>query len=549
MANANSSSPSLTPTVLNDRFALLRVYAYYRLILASLLLILFYGEWTTSILGSSNPVLFRDTLILYTAISTITLIRIHARHFQPSDQHLFLIFFVDIVSISLLMHGSGGVSSGLGLLLVVTVSAAGITLFGQLSTLIAALATLIILASSFYNMMLNSKAQLGDLLSAGLIGFLLFVTSQLFEYITRRMQVAANEAELQTLRRMQTQQLNELIVQRMHTGIVVLAPDGSIRLMNESAALLLDMHPTAARKNKEEDFSFSRVPALYECLQQWHHSPHARIKPVKLKDAGPELQLSFSGLDKTRNSDVIVFVEDTRKIAQHAQQLKLASLGHLTANIAHEIRNPLGAISHAAQLLAESKALTPHDHRLSEIIQSHTRRVNLIIENVLQLSRRNKPIPTRIEMQTFLEKFTSSYRQTHQGDIQINIECPDTPIYLNIDASQIEQAVSNLCDNGLRYSLKTTGKAHLLLRGFVDPLLGTPCLDVIDDGPGISKENTSSIFEPFFTTESEGTGLGLYLARELCESSQARLDYIRTADGKSCFQISFSHADKTAAVL
>ena len=548
MADANSTTISLTSSVLGDRYSLLRVYAYYRLILAALLLILFYGQWITNILGNSNAVLFRYTLIPYTVIAIITLIRLHVRHVQPSDQHLFLIFFVDIVSISLLMHGSGGVSSGLGLLLVVTVSAASITLFGQLSTLIAALAALFILASTFYNMLISPKTLFGDLLSAGLIGFLLFVTSQLFEYITRRMQIAANEAELQTQRRMQTQQLNELIVQRMHTGIVVLAPDGSIRLMNESAALLLDLLP-AGRKNKDEDLSFAHFPALYECLQQWRHSPHARIKPVKLKDAGPELQLSFSGLNKTQNSDVIVFVEDTRKIAQHAQQLKLASLGHLTANIAHEVRNPLGAISHAAQLLAESETLNANDLRLSEIIQSHSRRVNLIIENVLQLSRRNKPLPTRIEMRTFLEKFINSYRQTHQGDLQINMECPDAPVYLNIDASQIEQALCNLCDNGLRYSLKATGKAHLLLRGFVDPLLGTPCLDVIDDGPGIAKENISSIFEPFFTTESEGTGLGLYLARELCESNQARLDYCRTIDDKSCFQISFSHADKSPVML
>jgi two-component system, NtrC family, sensor histidine kinase PilS len=547
VADTKFSTSSPMSSSLNDRYELLRVYAYYRLTLAVLLLVLFFSQWITNILGSSNPVLFRFTLVLYTIITVISLIRIHAHHFQPSDQHLFLIFFVDIVSIGLLMHSSNGVSSGLGLLLVVTVSAASITLYGQLSTLIAALAALIILASAFYNTLLDSEAHPGDLLSAGLTGFLLFVTSQLFGYITRRMQIASSEAELQTQRRVQTQQLNELIVQRMHTGIVVLAPNGLIRLMNESAALLLGL-PWAASK-KTADISFSHIPALHQCLQQWHHSPHARIKPIKLKDAGPELQLSFSGLDKTRNSDVIVFVEDTRKIAQHAQQIKLASLGHLTANIAHEIRNPLGAISHAAQLLSESDTLSPHDHRLSEIIQTHSRRVNLIIENVLQLSRRNKSIPMRINMQAFLEKFISSYRQTHPGDLQIRLECPDRSIDLNIDASQIEQALSNLCDNGLRYSFRATGKASLLLRGFVDPLLGTPCLDVIDDGPGIPKENASNIFEPFFTTEAEGTGLGLYLAREICESNQARLDYIRTADGKSCFQISFSHADKAPAML
>jgi len=529
----------------SDRYALLYIYTYYRLVLALLLLIVFYGF---SILGSDNPLLFNYTLTLYTIITVISLARIHTRHFQPSDQHMFLVYFVDIVCISLLMHGSGGINSGLGLLLVVTVSAASITLLGQLSTLIAALATLAVLVSTLYNI-LNTRAQIEELLSTGLTGFLLFVTSQLFEYITQRMRLAANEAESQTQRRMQTQRLNELIVQRMHTGIVVLAPDGSIRLMNGSAAALLDLTASAIHQNKGDDLSFAHVPALYECLEQWRNAPQSRIKPIKLKDAGPELQLSFSGLDKTRNSDVIVFVEDTRKMAQQAQQLKLASLGHLTANIAHEVRNPLGAISHAAQLLAESESLSSHDLRLSEIIQNHTRRVNLVIENVLQLSRRNKPLPTRVPMQTFLETFIHHYQQAHRGDLKITLVCPDKTIYLNIDTSQIEQVLSNLCDNGLRYSLQATGKATLLLHGFMDPLLGTPCLDIVDDGPGISRENESSVFEPFFTTESQGTGLGLYLARELCESNQARLDYTRTVEGKSCFQISFSHPDKIPALM
>lgn len=540
---------SISPTRIasqssRDRYGLLRVYAYYRLLLAILLLISFYGF---NILGSDNTALFNYTLTLYSIITVSTLIRIHRPNFQPSDQHMFLICFIDIVVISLLMHSSGGVSSGLGLLLVVTVSAASITLLGQLSTLIAALATLAVLASTLYNM-LNDKSQIEALLPAGLIGFLLFVTSQLFEYITKRMHLAADEAELQTQRRLQTQQLNELIVQRMHTGIVVLAPDGSIRLMNSSASALLDL-PVSISSNVEEDLSFAHIPALYECLEQWRKFPHSRIKPVKLKDAGPELQLSFSGLDGTRNSDVIVFVEDTRKIAQQAQQMKLASLGHLTANIAHEVRNPLGAISHAAQLLAESTSLNIHDLRLSEIIQNHTRRVNMIIENVLQLSRRNKSLPTRVSMQLFLEKFIDHYQQTHRSDIIIRLDCPKEPIYLNIDTSQIEQVLSNLCDNGLRYSLQATGKATLLLQGSVDPLLGTPCLNIIDDGPGIPKENESNIFEPFFTTETQGTGLGLYLARELCESNQARLDYTHTAEGKSCFQINFSHPDKTPALM
>lgn len=188
-----------------------------------------------------------------------------------------------------------------------------------------------------------------------------------------------------------------------------------------------------------------------------------------------------------------------------------------------------------------------HDRRLSDIIQTHSRRVNQIVENVLQLSRRHRPQPKKISLQEWLTRFVQHYHQSHVGDIQIDIHCDDPDIVVNIDASQMEQVMTNLCDNGLRHSAHATGKAHVLLQGYLDPSLATPCLDIVDDGAGISTENSSRIFEPFFTTESQGTGLGLYIAREICEANQAQLTYKRNAKGKSCFQISFSHPDKSLA--
>ena len=541
MAHADPATISPSHLTLGDRTALLRIYAYYRLILSLLLLSLFYG---LNILGGDKPFLFSTTLILYTIMAGLTLVRVHLRSFMPSHGHMFLVCCADVACISLLTYASGGINSGLALLLVVPVSAASIILPGQLSTLLAAVATLAILASSLYNLLPDYKTRISDLLPAGLMGFLLFLTSRLFEYLTNRIRLAAEHAEMQTRHRLQTQRLNELIVQRMLTGIVVLDPEGHVRLMNESAATLLDAS-TLDKAGKDPADALNHIPILHASLEQWRRAPHVRLKPLKLREAGPELQLSFAGLDKSRNTDVIVFVEDTRKMAQQAQQLKLASLGHLTANIAHEIRNPLGAISHAAQLLGESGTISQHDRRLTQIIQDHTHRVNLVIENVLQLSRRSKSIPSRVQMQGFLNSFIHNYHLAHPGELHIALQCPEEPIYLTIDTSQIEQVLSNLCDNGLRYSLQATGKASLLLRGFKDPLLGMPCLDIIDDGPGISKENEGNIFEPFFTTEIHGTGLGLYLARELCEINQARLDFLRTPEGKTCFQISFSHADRS----
>lgn len=541
--NIPATSYAAAATPLAGRHTLLRVYAYYRITLALLLFVMFEATLFPNAIGVSNPALFSYTLYIYLAASFITLIQLSGRNFHPSEQHMFIIYFIDVFALAILMQSSGGISSGLGLLLLITVSAASITLnSGQIAILIAALGTMAILASAIYNI-LTARYEISELLPAGLLGFLCFVTSQLFLYLTRRMRQAAAEAELQTLRHLQAQHLNELIVQRMRTGIVVLSPDGHVQLMNESAAQLLEL-PLTIDFESGSSLSFSDIPVLDRCLKQWRQSPFTRLKPIKLHEAGPELQLSFAGLDRSQNTSIIVFVEDTREIGQRAQQLKLASLGHLTASIAHEIRNPLGAISHAAQLLGESSNLGKNDQRLSEIIQKHSRRVNQIIENVLQLTGRRNSSPQKIDLCEFVDSFITHYRDTHRGELHIQVEMNNRPCYVNVDPSHLEQVLSNLFDNGLRYSHKATGRASLLVKGYINHPLDTPCLDIIDDGEGVNNDIEGKIFEPFFTTDNQGTGLGLYLSRELCEINQARLDYKRTPEGKSCFQISFAHPDK-----
>jgi two-component system sensor histidine kinase PilS (NtrC family) len=534
-----------TPVTAYQPRTLLRIYAYYRVALATTLLGLFHPavSFFPEALGSQHSSLFAYTIYSYFAVTLITLARLYSRGFQSSDQFMFLVCFIDVVCLALLMHASGGIDTGLGLLLLVTVSAASITLNGQIAILIAALAALAILTSTLSGL-LYQKASLNNLLPAGLLGFLFFVTSQLFLYLTRRIRDSVAEAELQAQRRTETQHLNEMIVRRMQTGLMVLAGDGRIRLMNDSAARLLDM-PQAVDSYSAVDISSTSIPGVQQRLEQWRASPRTRIKPFHLREGGPELQLSFAALNPQEYSDTLIFVEDVKETLQQAQQLKLASLGHLTANIAHEVRNPLGAISHAAQLLAESPQLPVDDQRLSHIIQTHCLRVNQIIENVLQLSRRLPPRPEKISLREWLTNFIQHYQQSHTGNILIEVQCDHPDIIINVDASQMEQVMTNLCDNGLRHSAQATGKATVLLQAYLDPSLGTPCLDIIDDGAGIPTENIPRIFEPFFTTESQGTGLGLYIAREICEANQTQLTYKRNAEGKSSFQINFSHPDKS----
>jgi two-component system sensor histidine kinase PilS (NtrC family) len=234
-----------------------------------------------------------------------------------------------------------------------------------------------------------------------------------------------------------------------------------------------------------------------------------------------------------------VFVEDTRSIAQQAQQLKLASLGRLTASIAHEIRNPLGAISHAVQLLQESEAITQIDRRLCDIIYQHAKRVNHIVENTLALSRRKDTQVSLIDLHVWLQQFIENYTSHQQAEIILDLENGTLP--LRVDTTNLQQILVNLVDNGLRYSKQQIGVPKVILRGGVNQSNDNVFLEVIDFGPGIEGEQLQKIFEPFFTTEELGTGLGLYICKELCEINQASLYYFKTTRGESCFRIDFPH--------
>lgn len=524
---------------LQDNYRLLRIYAWYRALLASLLFGMFSLGMAPNVLGKVYPQVYGYTVGIYTAINLLVLGRLLLSRRSPSTTLIFAICFTDIVAPTIIMHCSGGIATGIGLLVFITVAAGSIFLQGQLATLLAALACIAILIES----LASGYIQRVDInpLAVGLLGVLLFVTSQLFQYLTRRILSSQQSANEQAAQAATLQKLNEMIVQRMHTGIVVIDNMGRILLYNEAAARLLFL---PAQQERRGNLAFGGHPLLQSTLRNWLANPGQRPQPLQLEEGSPEIQLNFARMENSGNDLVLVFVEDTRHMSQRAQQLKLASLGHLTASIAHEVRNPLGAISHAAQLLGESDELPEADRRLAAIIQNHSLRVNRIIENVLQLSRRQASLPERRDLREWLGRFVQQYSQTHGRPVLIELHLPAEPLPVYVDFSQLEQVLGNLCSNGLRYSEKATGKPRITLHAYRHEKLDIPCLDVIDYGEGIPEHDRQNVFEPFYTTDSSGTGLGLYIARELCLANQASLDYKRTPEGLSCFQISFPHSNK-----
>jgi two-component system sensor histidine kinase PilS (NtrC family) len=238
---------------------------------------------------------------------------------------------------------------------------------------------------------------------------------------------------------------------------------------------------------------------------------------------------------------VIVFLEDTGEIAAKVQQTKLAALGRLSASIAHEIRNPVGAMSHAAQLLAESPGLSAEDHRLTQIMQANSSRVSGIIDNILQLSRREAPRPEQVTLASWTVRFRDEFCATVElPRQQLLIEREAEDVQVRIDGSQLHQILWNLCQNAVTHALSAaTGTAIHVRYGRLGGV-GRPYLQVADRGPGIAAADAERIFEPFFTRTVRGTGLGLFLARELAAANGATLLYEPRDGGGSIFRIVFA---------
>lgn len=519
----------------NQENELFYAYHWYRILLALLLYLLTYSSEQISVFGNLHPTLFLYVDLFYLVATVISLIFRRMRSTPSSHLTVFFSFIFDIIVMNLLLYASGGVGSGLEIITIVPIAVASIFFSGNTATLVAAFAALgLLLVNSI--LALDSEKYLHKYSSAGLAGVLFFVTSFSIQYLARRIRNTQAYAAQKSEDAANLQELNEMIVQRLRTGIIVCNQEGKVTLYNQSAIELLS--DTSTELNQIPD-------ALQSHLKQWHSSP-GRHSSLHMNNQGDQaIQVNFASLThRTKHNETLIFLEDTGRLAQQAQQLKLASLGRLTASIAHEIRNPLSAISHAAQLLQESSQLDAADTKLSHIIHNHCRRVNSIIENVLALSRRKNADPQSIELKTWLADFVSDLSHSYDTpiDIQINVQPED--IKTSFDTSQLTQVLSNLCQNGLRYSHKATGKHSLKLNAHIHQYTQRPYLEIIDSGDGIEKALQDKIFEPFFTTENTGTGLGLYLAKELCEANQAKLSYIGDCPDGNGFSIIFAHSDR-----
>ncbi len=517
---------------------ILRLLAGFRMLVAAVLLVLFLAVGDPRVVGSYEPALFGWTTFAYLLFALLALITGRwTRH--VTALHIYGQLLVDVLAVAILLIASGGASSGLGSLLFIPIGAAAVSLSRRVAVLSAAIASITILVGEFVTRLIAGPG-VADFGAAGLLGAVLFVFAVAGNWLGARMRESEALARRRGVDLANLAQLNAYIVQHLRESIVVVDESGNIRLMNESAANFLGTEGSAAGAHLAEV-----SPQLHEIWEGWIAKPdESREQPSFLShDKSSVIIPHFAALGSGEATPAsLVFLEDSSLLAERVQQSKLASLGRLSASIAHEIRNPVGAISHAGQLLAESDALGASEHRLTEIIGNHSRRVNEIIENVLQLSRRDSTRPQRLRLGDWLNGFVDEFGRTLQLDSEtIRISNPDPGLEVRMDPSHLHQVLWNLCENAIKYGRAADGAApELELR--VGRLAATsrPFLEVADRGPGIDPGHADRIFEPFFAGTMEGTGLGLFIARELCECNRATLIHQPRESGGSIFRIIFA---------
>ncbi|WP_018881267.1 PAS domain-containing sensor histidine kinase [Thioalkalivibrio sp. ALE30] len=429
---------------------------------------------------------------------------------------------------------SGGVGTGIGLLLVPALVAAVLLSGARFALSLAAIASLALLLAETVSALLLLHPGESAITQAGLLGATLFAAGLLARHFARRAgetraQVERQEADLANLA-----ELNAQIIARMGAGVIAVDPDGYIRSINEAARRLLPPRPGRHLT--------SLSPSVARVIREWQRSGRPSTSQQLPGDRDqPALRIRLAPLGDRGDQGTLLILEDAAELQRQAQASKLQALGRLTASIAHEIRNPLGAISHSAQLLGESPDLAPHDQRLLDIINNQSKRVNELISNVLSLSRRDTGERERLNLQETLDRFAEEFcgaLQLPRSTLHARVEPGDSEI--QFDRSQLNQILWNLCTNArIHGGHDEPDSPPIVLRGGAGQVARVVSLDVIDAGPGISTEQEKDLFEPFVSGRSGGTGLGLYISRMLCENNGASLEYIRTPTG-GCFRILFA---------
>jgi two-component system sensor histidine kinase PilS (NtrC family) len=436
-------------------------------------------------------------------------------------------------------------------LLVLPVLMAGVLTARVPALATAAAVSLMLLAAAW-----RAGQGLGDLAAtmtpAGLAGVGFFVitllTGELAGRLAREEQTARGSLELAR----QQAQLNRLVIEEMADGVLVIDRRIRVRAANPAARRLLVLHGLgrAAPFQLQDDPAWSELSAVVNQAFDAGHWPEG-VRDLTLHFPGGttralRLRARFT---RPRSSDTangtlkpgvsageafcVVFVEDLRSVQARMRQEKLAAMGRVSAGIAHEIRNPLAAIAQANALLRE-EAVGAEQKMLTAMVADNVERLKRLVDDVMEVAPGIDATPRTIDLGAEIGRIVADWARTSGFELgegsRLHVDLPQRTLAVLFDPEHLRRVLVNLLDNARRYASDRPGA--IALRAEI--LGGTQArLSLASDGDPIPPDIEPYLFEPFFSTRSRGTGLGLYICRELCERYGGSIDYWKHPDGSA----------------
>ena len=515
---SSSNKQKLLEQQQRDRTLIINVYTLLRLLIASALLAISVLPEISSLLNIEPHPWFSLSAALYTTAAILTAVIVF-KHFTSSESSTLLMLWTDILLLPLIMINAGDFATSIGMLLALSF------LLGSLSLrqgyAVRALVAAIFLAIAFQVSQYFSTGANLSLKNGVILGLAYLLLGFLSSMVARNLNLTKKIVLQQHLSLKNQIDVNTFIIQKLHTGALVIDHNHRIQYGNEAAWRLLGKSP-------DEEFTPLQAISdeLESLLQQWKSSTENLLLESARMPFNRGTAVHFCSFGSKTRGGILITLEDQKEIDNLVEQKKLASLGILTAGVAHEIRNPLSAIHQAAQLLEESTRQDSHQMRLLEIIQTNTRRMNSQVEEILQLSRR-APNRKMLQLNQWLPPLIDEHRSTSlAGNNRLTLEIPAAPCSVNFDAEQLRQVLVNLINNAQQHGKRAEGELIISVSVECPATDDITIIDVSDNGEPIPQEQIGQLFDPFYTTHNSGTGLGLYLSRELCLNNHANLEYI-----------------------
>jgi len=458
------------------------------------------------------PTIFYIWAAVYAGITLISIIRPHWVR-QENDKLPNASAVVDIVMIMALVYLTGGIGTGIGILVLPFVATSCMLSYGKFPALYAGFTTVCILCVMFLSDQLSLDADTWDGRNIGTAIMLIgasFAVAYLTSYSATFLRDATASARKHKRNYNRVRGLNQLVLNRVQEAVIVIDPELKVWLFNRQAK---NYFSGLAAEHKEPIFEdlvarwLLNPEKSFEADIHLHRfSMHVRAVPMVQED-GKLLML---------------FLRSLREIAAEAMATKLASLGQLTANLAHEIRNPMSAIRHANDLLQEGIE-DPVSKKLHGIIDGNIRRIDKMLEDVSTLNKKDNLGRESINLMKFWLAFKQEFTLNNPSSVGcIKMEMQGKNLTVTADPMHVQQIMWNLCNNAWRHSTKGSDAIQVSIKP--SGKLNVSIV-VSDDGPGAAPEIRNQLFEPFFTTEKGGTGLGLYVARELAHANLGQLHY------------------------